>query len=171
MTTPVASPASPPRHGISSPTRWLNRESRSHRGRDLGHAHLYFLLASRRHRAERPGLVSVLRRRHRRASGGQVRALVHPGSHAVLLRGTRGVRGKLFHGTPHVDVNWTSVVFAVAVTMYFWWQNTKGIQESSEKALRVMQITTVMVIILLVWSAFTLLKQGFQAVPLPSGDS
>src|SRR5438874_2111987 len=50
----------------------------------------------------------------------------------------------MFHGTPHVNVNWTSVVFAAAVTVYFWWQNTKGIQESSEKALRVMQITTVM---------------------------
>src|ERR1041385_4601130 len=46
----------------------------------------------------------------------------------------------MFQGVPHVDVNGTSVVFAVAVTMYFWWQNTKGIQESSEKALRVMQI-------------------------------
>src|SRR6185312_292710 len=77
----------------------------------------------------------------------------------------------LFHGTPRVDVNWTSVVFAVAVTMYFWWQNTKGIQESSEKALRVMQITTVMVILLLGWSAFTLLKQGFQPVPLPTPEN
>src|SRR5690349_21204257 len=36
----------------------------------------------------------------------------------------------LAHGTPHVNVNWTSVVFAVAVTFYFWWQNTKGIHES-----------------------------------------
>jgi len=33
-------------------------------------------------------------------------------------------------------VNWTSVIFALIVTIYFWWQNTKGIQESSEKALR-----------------------------------
>ncbi len=74
----------------------------------------------------------------------------------------------MFHGTPHVDVNWTSVVFAVAVTMYFWWQNTKGIQESSEKALRVMQITTVMVIVLLAWSVLTLLKNGYQPVPLPT---
>src|SRR5450432_4278698 len=77
----------------------------------------------------------------------------------------------LFHGTPHVDVNWTSVVFALIVTVYFWWQNTKGIQESSEKALRVMQITTVMVVILLGWSALTLLKQGYQSVPLPNADS
>jgi len=74
----------------------------------------------------------------------------------------------LFHGTPHVDVNWTSVLFAVGVTLYFWRQNTKGIHESSEKALQVMQITTVMVVMLLGWSAFTLLKQGYQPVPLPS---
>src|SRR5712664_2269029 len=73
----------------------------------------------------------------------------------------------LFHGVPQVDVNWTSVVFAVIVTMYFWWQNTKGIQESSEKALRVMQITTVMVVLLLGWSALTLMKTGYQPVPLP----
>ena len=52
-------------------------------------------------------------------------------------------------GTPHLNVNATSVAFALAVTIYFWWQNTKGIEESSEKALRVMQITTVMAVILL----------------------
>ncbi len=74
----------------------------------------------------------------------------------------------MFHGTPHVNVNWTSVVFALLVTAYFWWQNIKGIQESSEKALRVMQITTVMVVLLLAWSAITLLKQGYQPVPLPT---
>jgi amino acid transporter len=73
----------------------------------------------------------------------------------------------LFQGTPHFNVNAMSVAFALAVTIYFWWQNIKGIHESSEKALRVMQITTVMVIILLAWSAITLLKQGYQPVPLP----
>jgi amino acid transporter len=77
----------------------------------------------------------------------------------------------LFHGVPHVNVNWTAVVFGVAVTTYFWWQNTKGIQESSEKALRVMQITTVMVVILLSWSALTLFKQGFQSVPWPTPEN
>src|SRR5258706_341350 len=44
----------------------------------------------------------------------------------------------------------------------------KGIQESSEKALRVMQITTVMVVILMAWSVFTLLKAGYNPVPLPT---
>src|ERR1700675_617005 len=73
----------------------------------------------------------------------------------------------IFHGTPHLNVNMTSVVFALAVTVYYWWENTKGIQESSEKALRVMQITTVMVVILLAWSALTLVKAGYNPVPLP----
>jgi hypothetical protein len=76
----------------------------------------------------------------------------------------------IFGGTPHVNVNWTSVVFALIVTVYFWWENTKGISESSEKALRVMQITTVMVVLLLTWSAITLLKQGYQPVPLPTPE-
>ena len=67
----------------------------------------------------------------------------------------------MFGGTPHVDVNWTSVVFALAVTVYFWWENTKGIHGVQRKgALKVMQITTVMVVILLTWSAMTLLKRA-----------
>jgi amino acid transporter len=79
----------------------------------------------------------------------------------------RAVHAMFKNGTPHVNESWTAVVFAVIVTVYFWWQNTKGIQESSEKALRVMQITTVMVVLLLGWSALTLMKAGYQPVPLP----
>jgi len=74
----------------------------------------------------------------------------------------------IFHGTPQFDVNWTSVAFALVVTIYYWWENIKGIHESSEKALWVMQITTVMVVLLLGWSALTLFKNGFQHVPLPT---
>jgi amino acid transporter len=80
----------------------------------------------------------------------------------------RAVHSLFKNGTPHVNENGTAVVFAIAVTLYYWWQNTKGIQESSEKALRVMQITTVMVVILLAWSVLTLLKSGYQPVPLPT---
>src|SRR2546429_1216357 len=79
----------------------------------------------------------------------------------------RAVHAMFKNGTPHVNESWTAVEFAVLVTGYFWWQNTKGIQESSEKALRVMQITTVMVVLLLGWSALTLMKAGYQPVPLP----
>jgi len=49
------------------------------------------------------------------------------------------------------NMNYTSAAFAAAVTIYYWWENVKGIEESSGKALQVMEITTVMVIVLLIW--------------------
>ena len=42
------------------------------------------------------------------------------------------------------------------VTAYFWWSNIKGIHESSGKALRIMQITTVMVVAFLIWCPLTI---------------
>ena len=59
-------------------------------------------------------------------------------------------------------------VFAAARHLYFWRKNIIGIHESSEKALRIMQITTVMVVILIVWCIATILKNGYQPVPLPA---
>jgi amino acid transporter len=58
-----------------------------------------------------------------------------------------------------------SVFFAVLVTLYFWRSNIRGIPESSTKALRIMQITTVMVVALLLWCPLTLLLRG--GAPLP----
>jgi amino acid transporter len=66
------------------------------------------------------------------------------------------------------DMNYTSAMFAAIVTIYYWWQNIKGIEESSDKALRVMQITTVMVIILLVWGLYSVLMVGVHLPPAPS---
>ena len=40
--------------------------------------------------------------------------------------------------------NWLSAVIAVAITVYFWRVNTKGIHESSDQALKIMGATTVM---------------------------
>ena len=74
----------------------------------------------------------------------------------------------MFHGAPHINENVLSVAFALAVTMYYWHENVKGIQESSEKALQVMKITTVMVVILLGWAAITLMKNGYQPIPWPT---
>ena len=50
-------------------------------------------------------------------------------------------------------MNYFAAFFAVAGTVYFWWKNIKGIHESSGKALRIMQITTVMVVAFLIWCA------------------
>src|SRR6202041_1389961 len=58
-------------------------------------------------------------------------------------------------------------VFAVAVTLYFWWENIKGITESSEKALWIMQLTTVMVVALIGWCTYTLLVRGGHLPPAP----
>ena len=67
------------------------------------------------------------------------------------------------------DPNAFSVFFSVVVTAYFWWSNIKGVPESSGKALRIMQITTVMVLILLIWCPLTLaLHRGAQLPPAPT---
>lgn len=57
--------------------------------------------------------------------------------------------------------------FAIVVTLYFWWYNIKGLHESSTKALRIMQVTTVMVVIFLVWCSLTLLVRGPAQTPPP----
>src|SRR5689334_17086690 len=54
--------------------------------------------------------------------------------------------------------NHFSAGFAVLVVAYFWWKNTQGIHESSDKAMKIMKITTIMVVILIVWSIITLIK-------------
>ena len=68
---------------------------------------------------------------------------------------------------PHLRPDIASAVIAIGITTYFWWQNTKGIEESSEKALDIMKITTVMVVILLVWGIFTVVHRGAVLPPLP----
>jgi amino acid transporter len=68
------------------------------------------------------------------------------------------------HGFP---VNDTSALLAAAVTVYYWWQNIKGIEESSDKALSVMQVTTVMVVLLLGWGIITAIHIRATLPPLP----
>src|SRR5581483_4364898 len=71
-----------------------------------------------------------------------------------------GLLNELFRYT-HLNfvlpVNGAAAVFAGLVTIYFWWENIKGIPESSEKALRIMYVTTTMVVMLIAWCGYTLL--------------
>src|SRR6266581_3739194 len=82
-----------------------------------------------------------------------------------------GFLNELF-GRLHVNltlpINSTSAVFAVAVTIYFWWENIKGIPESSGKALRIMYVTTVMVVVMVVWCILTVWVRGAHLPPLPT---
>src|SRR6185295_8664651 len=70
-----------------------------------------------------------------------------------------------FHLSLVLPMNWTAALFALLVTIYFWWENIKGIHESSEKALRIMYITTVMVVVMIGWCAYTLIVRGAHLPP------
>ena len=54
--------------------------------------------------------------------------------------------------SPSADTaNYLAAVIAVLATLYFWWRNLKGVHESSDDAMRIMYITTVMVVIMIGW--------------------
>jgi amino acid transporter len=74
---------------------------------------------------------------------------------------------KLHLAGMHVNPEYFAALFAAVVTLYFWRKNIIGMHESSEKALRIMQVTTVMVVILIVWCLATILKNGYNPVPAP----
>ncbi|MGH9707932.1 MAG: amino acid permease [Candidatus Acidiferrales bacterium] len=70
----------------------------------------------------------------------------------------------------HLNVNGTAAAVAIAITLYFWWENVKGVPESSGKALRIMELTTIMVVMLIAWCLYTLWARGgwhLPPVPLP----
>jgi amino acid transporter len=71
------------------------------------------------------------------------------------------------HSNLTLPMNWTAALFAAIVTVYFWWENIKGIPESSEKALRIMYVTTVMVVLMIVWCGYTLWVRGAHIPALP----
>ena len=72
---------------------------------------------------------------------------------------------EMTHIGTRISPNFFAAGFGMLVTIYFWWSNIKGIHESSGKALRIMQITTVMVVAFLIWCPITLLLQ--RQVQLP----
>jgi amino acid transporter len=53
-------------------------------------------------------------------------------------------------------INASTVVLAVFITVYFWRLNIVGIHESSDKALRIMQLTTIMGVAIIAWSILTI---------------
>lgn len=68
-------------------------------------------------------------------------------------------------------INLLAAGIAVLITVYFWWRNTKGIHESSDDALKIMYVTTTMVVLLILWSGITILtrpdKQRLPPAPVP----
>jgi amino acid transporter len=58
-----------------------------------------------------------------------------------------------------------AALFAVVIVFYFWRKNTQGMHESSQKALQIMVITTVMVVILIIWCTITVLRAPVVQLP------
>jgi amino acid transporter len=64
-----------------------------------------------------------------------------------------------------LPVGETAAFIAVLITVYFWWRNTQGIHESSDDALRIMKVTTVMVVLMILWCGYTLIVRGGGELP------
>ena len=58
-----------------------------------------------------------------------------------------------------------SAAIAIAITLYFWRQNIFGIEKSSDKAMKIMGITTVMIVVMIVWCGATLWVRGATLPP------
>ena len=82
-----------------------------------------------------------------------------------------GLLNDLLHrfGSPQtLPVGATAAFIAILITVYFWWRNTQGLHESSDDAMRIMKVTTVMVVLMIVWCGLTLLwRRGGQLPPAP----
>jgi amino acid transporter len=75
--------------------------------------------------------------------------------------------GKYLHHPLVFSEDHFSAAFALLIVGYFWWKNIQGIHESSEKALQIMVITTVMVVLLIVWCTITVFHAPIQLPPNP----
>jgi amino acid transporter len=71
----------------------------------------------------------------------------------------------------YVNPRYFAAIFTVGVTLYFWRKNVIGMHESSKKALRIMQLTTVMVVMLITWCLITLVVKGYSPVPFPTSQT
>jgi amino acid transporter len=92
-------------------------------------------------------------------------------SAGLYLAGLINETSSYFHQPWQVPSAHFAAGFALLATLYFWLENTIGIRESSDKALRIVQIASIMVVILIGWCLYTVLTRGFQPVPLPTQAS
>jgi amino acid transporter len=73
--------------------------------------------------------------------------------------------GQHLHRPLNFSDNHFAAGLGIVVVAYFWWKNTQGIHESSGKALQIMAITTVMVVILILWCTITILRAPVVQLP------
>lgn len=71
----------------------------------------------------------------------------------------------LLHINWHVPHATFALIFGVLVTVYFWKENIRGVQESSENNLRIIIFTAITGSVLLVWALVTLFSRGPVTLP------
>jgi amino acid transporter len=49
------------------------------------------------------------------------------------------------------------MIVAILITIYFWYENVKGLEESSDKALKIFIVTAIMAAMVIIWGIVTLL--------------
>ena len=91
---------------------------------------------------------------------------VSAGQYVIGLMGD--LRGSAYSQT---QIELGSAAIAIAVVIYFWRVNVRGIHESSDKALKIMGATTVMGVIMIGWCLVTLAMDPSKAkLPSPVPD-
>ncbi len=65
---------------------------------------------------------------------------------------------------------WGAVVICILVTLYFYRINVRGIHESSDRALKIMYLTTAMVVLMLVWCGLSLAYNGIATYEVTTAD-
>jgi amino acid transporter len=81
------------------------------------------------------------------------------------------VSSLLYNILPLAHINWHvphklfAVGFAVAVTAFFWRENIKGVEESTDKNFKIMGFVTLVGAVLIIWSLATVYQRGFKLPP------
>ncbi|MDP3542905.1 MAG: APC family permease [Elusimicrobiota bacterium] len=69
---------------------------------------------------------------------------------------------------PRLGIHWSvdprvfSVLCALCIVAYFWRQNIRGIEESSDEAVRIMSLVSVMAVVIFIWAGVTIYLRGFR---------
>ncbi|MEI7482051.1 MAG: APC family permease [Elusimicrobiota bacterium] len=81
------------------------------------------------------------------------------------------VSSLLYNIMPLMHINWHvphklfAVFFAVTVTAFFWRENIKGVEESTDKNFKIMGFVTLVGAVLIIWSISTVYQRGFKMPP------
>lgn len=69
------------------------------------------------------------------------------------------------HLEVQLGANGFSILFAIAITIYFWYQNVKGIEDSSEKSSNIIKFSVMVCAVVVVWAIITLFLKDNITLP------